>query len=431
MFRGVADDAGTFRSRVYLTVRTNSCLTEALGVKSSFKEKRMEPLSNKDAAPEVEGPQRNIRDLVIRVALVGGLVLLCYRVFSPFLGLMAWAIILAVTLYPLHQKVARKVKQKQWLASVLIVVVGILVIVVPTALLLNSLADSVRGFIADVNNNTLEIPPPNAGVQNLPLLGDKLFEYWSKAHSDLPGLVQSLQPKLGELASRALAAVASIGTALLLFIASFIVAGILMAYGESGERSSRSIFTRIMGDRGEALLELSVSTIRAVALGVIGIAFIQAILVGLSLFISGIPAAGVLAIIMLVLGIAQVPALIITIPAIVYMWASGMHDTGMAIAYTVMLIIVGMADNVLKPLLLGRGVAVPMPVILLGALGGMATGGILGMFVGATALALGYAIFMAWVRESEPNDEEQVVNGKTGDPTPTLPGQDPLVQPAD
>ena len=367
----------------------------------------MEGLPEEKPADMLSEPNR-LRDLVIRVAIIGGLVLLCYRVFSPFLGLMAWAIILAVTLYPLHQRIARKVKEKQWLASVLLVVLGLVVIVAPTALLLNSLADSVRGFIADVQNNTLQVPPPSAAVADLPLVGKKLHDYWSKAHTDLPGLVQSLQPKLGELAARALSAVASIGTAMLLFIASFIVASILMAYGESGSRSSRAIFTRIMGDRGEALLDLSVSTIRAVALGVIGVAFIQALLVGLSLFISGIPAAGVLAIIMLVLGLAQVPALIVTIPAIIYMWASGMHDTGMAVAYTVMLIIVGMADNVLKPLMLGRGVAVPMPVILLGALGGMATGGILGMFVGATALALGYEIFMAWVKESGPSDEEDV-----------------------
>ena len=142
---------------------------------------------------------------------------------------------------------------------------------------------------------------------------------------------------------------------------------------------------------------LSVATIRAVAQGVIGIAFIQAILVGLCLLVAGVPLAGLLAIVVLVLGIAQVPALIVTLPAIAYIWMSGDYGTGEAVLYSVVLFVAGMADNVLKPLMLGRGVDAPMPVILLGAIGGMATAGILGLFAGAVLLALGYQIFMAWV----------------------------------
>jgi len=134
-----------------------------------------------------------------------------------------------------------------------------------------------------------------------------------------------------------------------------------------------------------------------VAQGVIGVALIQAILVGICLLVARVPFAGVLAIVVLVIGIAQVPALIVTLPAIGYIWASGDYGSVEAVIYTVLLAVAGMADNVLKPLMLGRGVDAPMPVILLGALGGMAAAGILGMFVGATLLALGYQIFMGWV----------------------------------
>ena len=133
------------------------------------------------------------------------------------------------------------------------------------------------------------------------------------------------------------------------------------------------------------------------AQGVLGVAFIQAIVVGLVMLIAGVPFAGVLAVIVLVLGIAQVPALLVTLPVIAYIWTSGDYGTAPAVIYTVLLLVAGMLDNVLKPLLLGRGVDAPMPVILLGALGGMASAGILGMFVGATLLALGYQIFMGWV----------------------------------
>jgi predicted PurR-regulated permease PerM len=222
--------------------------------------------------------------------------------------------------------------------------------------------------------------------------------FWTKAHDNLPALIQSMQPKIGNLATAALGFVAGIGGGLLQFLASLAVAGIMMAFGEGGGRAIHSIFERVAhGQRGAEFVDLATATIRAVAKGVLGVAFVQAIIVGICLLIAGIPWAGVLAVIVLVLGIAQVPALLITLPVIGYLWSSGNYGTGAAILYTVLLFVAGMTDNILKPLMLGRGVDAPMPVILLGALGGMAAGGILGMFVGATLLALGYQIFMGWV----------------------------------
>ena len=351
--------------------------------------------------PEQELEQRlasPLLDVLIRAGLILIMAMLCYQVLSPFLTLMVWALILAVMLYPLHQTLASTIGGKQGLAATLLVVVGIVLIIVPTAMLLSSLGDSVQQLIHDVQNNTLQIPAPRPRVATWPIIGPKLYGVWSQAHADLPALVQSMQPKIGELAKTALSMVASIGGGVLQFLAAFIIAGIIMAFGQAGSRGSQAIFERIIGNaRGSALASLSAATIRAVAQGVLGVALIQAIIVGVALLVAGIPWAGVLAVIVLVLGIAQVPALLVTLPAIVYLWSSGAHGTAAAIAYTVMLVLVGMADNVLKPLMLGRGVEAPMPVILLGALGGMAAAGILGMFVGATLLTLGYQIFMGWV----------------------------------
>jgi predicted PurR-regulated permease PerM len=323
---------------------------------------------------------------------------LCFQVFSPFLSLMTWALILAVTLYPLHQSVAAKIGGRQGLAATLLVLLGIVVVIVPTAALMNSLGDSVHRLINNVQNNTLRVPPPREGVAEWPLVGEQLYAFWTKAYTNLPALVHSLQPKIGNLAAAALGFVAGIGGGLLKFVASLAVAGIMMAFGEEGASAIRLIFQRVAdAKRGGEFVDLSTATIRAVAKGVLGVAFLQAIIVGICLLIAGIPWAGVLAVIVLVLGIAQVPALIGTLPAIGYLWWSGHYGTGAAILYTVLLVVSGLADNVLKPLMLGRGVDAPMPVILLGALGGMAAAGILGMFVGATLLALGYQIFMGWV----------------------------------
>jgi predicted PurR-regulated permease PerM len=343
-------------------------------------------------------PKTQLWDTLVRVALIGGLAWLCFQVFSPFLKLMVWSIILAVTLYPAHQWIARRLGRRQGLSSIILGVLAVALIVVPTWLLVNSFADSIHRFVDAVQQNTVHIPQPRESVKSWPVVGNKIYESWSNALNDLPGFVHRMQPKLADLARQAVSMVASVGLTMLLFLASFFVATILMAKGESASRTGRSFFLRVAGSaRGEALAKLSIATIRAVALGVVGVAAIQALLIGLALLFAGIPVAGVLAIVALVLGIAQVPAAFVTLPCIIYIWASGNYSTGAAVAHTIILLLTGLADNVLKPLMLGRGVDVPMPVILFGALGGMATGGILGMFVGATALALGYEIFMKWV----------------------------------
>jgi len=337
-------------------------------------------------------------DVFIRTGLVLAMTMLCYKIFAPFLPLMLWALILAVTMYPIQQQIARKLGKRQGLAATVLVVVGILLIVAPTSVLLSSLGDSTFALINNIKHNTLQIPEPSPDVANWPIVGKKVHSYWFQVHTDLPAVIQGMQPKIGELAKHSLEIVTGTGSKILQFLFSFIIAGVIMAYGEPGARAAQAIFERIIGtDRGKGFANLSTATIRTVAAGVIGIACIQALFIGLALIIIGIPWAGVLAMITLVLGIAQLPAFLVTLPVIGYIWYSGDHSTAAAIGYTVLLVVSGNVDNVLKPFMLGRGVDAPMPVILLGALGGMATTGILGMFVGATLLALGYQIFMWWV----------------------------------
>ena len=338
-------------------------------------------------------------DVLIRAGLILAMAVLCYQIFSPFLALMVWALILAVTLYPAHQKLARRMGGKQGLAATVLVLIGLVLIGVPTGLLMFELGDSVhqscrqraRSHAADSRARAGRCRVADRRQESSLVFGRRLIRIcrqWFRVCSR--SSATWLKPRWGWL--RALAARCCC------FWSSFIIAGIIMAFGESGARSTRAIFDRIVGTgRGEEFAKLSTATIRAVALGVLGVAFIQAIVVGLFLLIAGVPFAAVLALIVLVLGIAQVPALLVTLPVIVYIWMSGEYGTGAAVTHSVLLFVAGMLDNVLKPLLLGRGVDAPMVVILLGALGGLASHGLLGMFVGATLLALGYQIFMWWV----------------------------------
>ncbi|MEF3097912.1 AI-2E family transporter [Raoultella terrigena] len=341
-------------------------------------------------------------DMFIRFGLILALASFCYTVFSPFLNMMLWAVILAVTLYPLHQYFAARLGGKQGWASTILVLLGILLIVAPTVLMISSLGESVSALIDKMSGRSFAIPPPSAHIATIPIVGEKISALWLKASMDLPGLINSYRTQLGEIARQVLSILASMGGGLVGFILSFIVAGIMMAWGSAGASSARRIAIRITDEKkGLTLTRICTSTIRAVAQGVIGVALIQALLVGIIMIVAGIPAVGIFFILALILGIAQIPVILVTAPAIALMWSIGDHGTGMNVLYSIVLIVAGMADNVLKPLMLGRGVDAPMPVVLLGALGGMAASGILGMFIGATLLSIGYRIFMTWVDEGQ------------------------------
>lgn len=339
-------------------------------------------------------------DMFIKLGLILALGSFCFTIVSPFMNMLLWALILAVTLYPLHQRFASRMGGKQGRAATVLVLLGILLIVAPTVAMVSSLGDSVSNVVDKATSDSLVIPAPSADVASIPVVGGKVHALWSKASTDLPGLINNYRPQLGDITKQVVGVLASMGGGLIGFIFSFIVAGIMMAWGAAGARSSERIAVRITDERrGQALTKLCTSTIRAVAMGVIGVAFIQALLAGVVMVVAGIPAVGIFFVLALILGIAQVPVILVTAPAIAIMWMTGDNGTVMNIVFSILLVIAGMADNVLKPLLLGRGVDAPMPVVLIGALGGMAASGILGMFVGATLLSIGYRIFMAWVNQ--------------------------------
>lgn len=354
---------------------------------------------------------KDLMEILIRFSLIAFLVVMSVKIFSPFLALMLWAVILAVTLYPLHQRVAKRLGGKQGRAATVIVVSGLLLIGVPTAMLGGSTADFIHETHTAFENNTITIKQPPPSVAEWPVIGKKFHGLWSLAANDLPALLQKMQPQLGNFSKSMLSFVGGAASGMFQFLFSLIIAGIMMAFGQSGSAVMLKIIRRLTGPaKGEPLYQLSTATIRSVSMGVIGVAFIQALLLGIGFVWADVPAAGLLAILVLIFGIAQIPAVIFSIPVIAYLWWSG-DSTMSNVFFTIYFLLAGFADNVLKPLLLGRGVDAPMPIILLGALGGMVSAGLIGLFVGAVLLALGYVVFMDWVsegeaEESDPLDEE-------------------------
>ncbi len=349
---------------------------------------------------------RDLLDFFIRLGLIVVAVVACEAIFAPFLPIMTWALILAVALYPLHLSIARRTGWSPGRTATLFVLTLVLLLGVPTVMLGSSFATHIFDVIGNFDAGATQIDPPADSVREWPVVGEHVYEVWLEASEDLPAFLDTLQPQLSNFSRAALETAASTAGTLFFFLGALIIAGIMMAYGESGSAAMARVFCRVAGTtRGMALHKLATLTVRSVATGVVGVAFIQALLLGVGFMLAGIPAAGLLALVVLVIGILQLPALIVSIPAIAYVW--GLGDGGMIVnvALTVYLLIAGFSDNVLKPMLLGRGVDVPMPVVLLGALGGMISQGIVGLFIGAVILSVGYELFMGWVDDvPEGND---------------------------
>jgi predicted PurR-regulated permease PerM len=354
---------------------------------------------------------RGMLDVLIRAGLIAVLAVFCFRIFYPFGSLLVWSLILAITLYPLHLRLRKRLGNKNGLTATLIVVLSLIVIMVPAYLLGVALVESVEHAMDVAKEGNIRIPPPSESVASWPLIGGKVYAFWSQASTDLTGLIQKFTPQLKGVGAALLGVATSVGSGLLIFIFALIISGIFMAYGEEARNSAVKIASRLFGqETGPKITELCAATIRAVAQGVVGIAFIQMLLVGVAFVVKGVPGAGLLALAVLLLGIMQLPATLITIPVIIFVFAKDGFTVG-AIVFAVYVFIAGLADNVLKPLLLGRGVDVPMPVVLIGALGGMVTGGVIGLFIGPVVLAVGYQLFWRWV-DDQPHTVEVPVEPK-------------------
>ncbi|KAA1188439.1 AI-2E family transporter [Pseudohalioglobus sediminis] len=349
-------------------------------------------------------------DGLIRVGLILLMVVASLRVFSPFMSLMLWALILAVTLYPTHQRLAARLGGKQGRAATLLILISLLVVGIPVAIIGSAAAQHVMQVADGYQAGTLALRPPADAVAEWPLIGEQVYSAWSKAAANLPAFVEENRTTIESLLTKGVAVAKSTAGYVLMFIGALIVSGIMMAYGRSGSEALYAILNRLVGsEHGPRVHSLATLTTRSVAAGVLGVALIQGILAGAGFMLADVPAAGILAFVVLMMAIMQLPVILIMLPVIIWLWNNGDAGTAMNIVWTVYLLLTALADNVLKPMLLGRGVDAPMPVILIGALGGMISTGFVGLFVGAVVLAVGYRIFMEWVALADDSDTAQEV----------------------
>jgi len=366
---------------------------------------------SEEAAVNLPGSPQNTPttqaiEIAIRLAVIFLIFAWSLLILAPFISLIAWGAIIAVAIYTPFMKLVEKLGGRKKLAVTLIVVVSIAAILIPAISLSTSMVESTITISKEISTGKANISPPSESVREWPLIGEKTYAIWQQATVDLSTLLEKYPNQLSAIGKKLLRVAAGVGVGLLQFVISLLIAAAFLLGADSAGAAMRRLARRLAGARGEALLTLSTSTIRSVTVGVIGIAFIQAVLGGLGMMFAGVPAAGILAAIILVLAIAQLPPILVLAPVIVYVFSA--ESTTVAVIFLIWSILVSMSDAVLKPMLLGRGVDAPMLVILLGAIGGMIMSGIVGLFIGAVILALGYKLFQAWIEWEDPPVNEDV-----------------------
>jgi len=354
-------------------------------------------------------PRRSVEamaiDIAVRLGLLGLFAYWSLSVVAPFLGIVLWAVILAVAIYPAHRWLAERLGGRQRLASAVITVLGLAVILGPAAALAVSLFDSVQSLTAGLKDGSLKVPAAPEAVRGWPVVGETIYQFWSQAVTNLEGMILANKSFILSTGGHLLARVAGAAGSVLAIGVSVIIAGFLYSHGASLAASLRAVATRIVAERGEEFVELAGSTIRNVSRGVIGVAVLQSLLAGIGLLMVGFPAAGLLTFAVLVLCVVQIGPGLVLVPVTIWAWTQ--FDALTALAFTVYVVPVMLLDNVLKPIVMARGLRTPMLVILIGVLGGTLSHGLVGLFLGPVVLAVFYELFTAWVKVGPPGSERR------------------------
>ena len=360
---------------------------------------------DKPFLPEPSDNTQRIIDIILRVTLLMGLLVWCMLILAPFLSIVVWGIIIAITVSPAHARLTRKLKGRSAWSAAVFSLLGLVLIALPGYLLTESLLKGIHYLREMLGEGPIHIPPPPENVREWPVIGNTVFNIWSNGTHGLRDVFTKFGPQIAAGGKWLFSALGRFGMDILQFVASIIVAGILLANSSTGSKMATAFFVRLAGEKGDEFAGVAEVTIRNVSVGIIGVALIQTILVTLGFVVAGVPGAAVLAIFCLMLSIIQVGMFPVILPVIIYMFATAEPMT--AILLTIWLLLVGLVDNVLKPIFLGRGAPVPMPVVFLGAIGGFILSGLIGLFIGAVVLSLGYRLFRSWLVSALPQEEAE------------------------
>ncbi|HEX5169118.1 MAG TPA: AI-2E family transporter [Cyclobacteriaceae bacterium] len=356
----------------------------------------MNPAQNETGGVKSQNPVIHYAIQLLALAL---LLVWCFKILEPFMTPLVWGSVLAVALYPLHKMLSKRLKGRNAWSATIITVLFLLLIIGPAIWLLLATVDEFKDLGTAYRQGELSIPPPTEKVKDWPLIGAPLYGYWTEASKNLSDLIAKHRDEVKTVILQLFDLLRGTSKGILLFTLSIIISGVLLAYAKAAGDFARSLFVRLVGPAGVNLTESAELTIRNVAKGVLGVAVIQSILAGIGFVVAGVPFAGLWILVCLILAIVQIGILPVSIGVIIYIWSAA--DTLTATILTIWMIIVGISDNILKPILLGKGAPAPMLVVFLGAIGGFIFSGFIGLFTGAIVLTLGYKMVSAWLNQVE------------------------------
>ncbi len=339
-------------------------------------------------------------DLILKVGTLFLILFLCFKILKPFLSILLWGLVISIILFPVFHKLYQWVGKRSKLASIVVMIVALSFLIFPSVWLVNQLVEGVKYLSGDLQIGNLTIPapkmpPPSESVADWPIIGPWMYENWLHMSENMGESLKGFMPHITVWGERILGALANTGLGVLQFAVSIIIAGIFLMFFENGSDAGRKLFKKIAGERGEEFMHVTLVTIRNVAAGVLGVAVIQSILIGVGLVLAEIPLAAVWIIVILIMAIAQVPVILFNVFLIIHLFA--FKEPLPAVLWSVYFLVMGAFDNVLKPIIMGKGSDVPMLVIFLGAIGGFAAFGFIGLFLGAILLSLAYKLYITWI----------------------------------
>ena len=336
-------------------------------------------------------------DLSIKLMLITLLIVWSLMIIFPFIAPILWGIILATTLFPLYQSMLKIFKGKKAITGTLITLLLLCLLLIPSVIMIASVVNEVKALKASMDANTLTIPPPNAKVAAWPLVGPKIYDAWSLLNTNVESAVITYKEQMIQIGQKLLSALGGLFSNVLMMSLSIIIMGILLVYSEASEKSVSRFAKRLLGNHGEEYTKVVVQTIRNVSKGILGVAFIQFVIMGISFVLAGVPFAGIWALLVFLLALVQLPGALVAIPVVIYVYS--VKEPVPATIWSVIILVCGLSDNVLKPLLMGKGAPVPMLVIFIGAIGGFMLSGFIGLFTGAIVLSLSYKLTGLWINE--------------------------------
>jgi predicted PurR-regulated permease PerM len=337
--------------------------------------------------------------LAVRLALLALLIYWSFVVLRPFVPILAWSVVLAVALYPVFTGLSRLLGHRPKLAATILTLVNLAIIIGPATWLGLGAVDGIRSFAAQLGAGTLVIPAPPAGVKEWPIVGAQIYALWDQASTNLSAALREFAPHLRPVAGSMLGLAGDAGLGTVKFLVAVALTGFLFPAGPRLVAASRRFLSRIVAERSVDFLALAGATIRSVAQGVIGIAVAQGLVIGIILKFADVPRAGLLAFAVMMLGILQIGSAIVVIPVLIWVWVT--KSFAMALLVTLCILPASLADNVLKPIVMGRGLTTPALVIFIGVIGGTLAHGIVGLFIGPIILAVAWELLTAWVRDDE------------------------------